>query len=72
MGSSMAQPNRRETLKEGRRVPMTITLDLETHALLVLLAEDTGLNRSAVIEQLIRKRARRLQPSTPSDIATPA
>jgi predicted transcriptional regulator len=69
----MAQPNRRETLKKGRRVPMTITLDLETHALLERVAELSCLNRSALIEQLIRKRAQSLRlDSSPAGLPTPA
>jgi hypothetical protein len=53
----MVQPARRKPLKGARRIPMTLMLDADCHALLYALA--VGTSRSALIEDLIRARARR-------------
>lgn len=57
--------HRREPLKEGRRICLTITLDPEAYALLDQLAIAEGLNRSAILEELVRKRAKRRLPEVP-------
>lgn len=64
----MLQPNRREPLKVGRRISVTITLDPEAYALLAAMATAEDTNRSALLEQMILKRAKR----TGTEIATPA
>ena len=43
--------SRRLPLRRGRRIPLSVTVSPETHALLAKLGEG---NRSAAIEELVR------------------
>jgi hypothetical protein len=47
----MSQPTRRAPLANGRRVPLTVTVDLDTYIGLKALGNG---NRSAAIEHLYR------------------
>jgi Ribbon-helix-helix protein, copG family len=50
-----APASRRRKLPQSRRIPISITLEPDSHALLLALARATeNGNRSALIERLIR------------------
>jgi hypothetical protein len=46
--------NQRAPLPSGRRIPLTVNVDPDTHAGIVQIARGFEGNRSAVIEHLVR------------------
>lgn len=61
------QPVRRAPLKKGRRIPVTVTMDVKTYDALRRIGRG---NRSAAIEDLVRAHLAALT-GKPEPMATP-